>query len=215
MPQRWITFPQPNLSFRLVEANFNALAVEKPRRINALTLCTELENTSLLRMLIGRRFWVGQILGFRRVFFSFDSDFYFSALLQGYGLTILVLQRIFNANLFLKVIRPFDCDLRFVWHRWNDSRNDFFDFSGEGYRRFLESILRILRLITHCGFLYYPAGFYAHSSDMALPIEMLTSSALCRSPRPTWKLRFVVDDPGVRSLTECESCGAHKYIVEG
>jgi len=50
-----ITFPQPNLIFRRVEANFNALAVEKPLRISALSLSTGCENTSLLRMLIGRR----------------------------------------------------------------------------------------------------------------------------------------------------------------
>ena len=45
-----------NLISRRVVANFNVLIVEKPLRISALTLFIGLENTSLLRMLIGRRF---------------------------------------------------------------------------------------------------------------------------------------------------------------
>ena len=87
-----ITFPQPNLIFRRVEANFNALAVEKPLRISALTLSTGRENTSLLRMLIRRRFRVGRILGFCRVFFGFDCDLYFSTRLEGYGCTPMALR---------------------------------------------------------------------------------------------------------------------------
>jgi hypothetical protein len=40
------------------------------------------------------------------VFFCFDCDRYFRSGLQGYGLAILVLERIFDANLFVEMIPP-------------------------------------------------------------------------------------------------------------
>ena len=109
-------------------------------------------------------FWVR--LGFRRLFFGFDCDLYVSALLQRYGLAILVLQTIFDANLFVEIIRSFDCNLRFIGHRWNDSRYDFFDLSGKRDRRLFGSFFRLSWLITHRAVSFpYPAGFYVHSNS--------------------------------------------------
>ena len=64
------------------------------------------------------------IFGFRSRFVCSNRNIDFSAGFESNGLSILVLQGVFNANLFVKIIRTFDRDLclfRLLW----DYRRDY------------------------------------------------------------------------------------------
>ena len=116
---------------------------------------------------------LGLLFGVNRGLISFDRDFYFCPRLQFYFFSILIFQRIIYSNLFVKMVRPFNGDLCFLWNNWRDRRYDLFDDTWECNRRLVGFIILSAIIAHHTSYSLTPGHSTASSG---LPILCSSSS---------------------------------------
>jgi len=124
-----------------------------------MLLGTDLENRRPAeRGVGGRERWSGMqlvcdevlsVLGNGGFWFGFDGDVDFRALLETNGLAIGVVQRVFDANLLIQFVGPFDGNLNLFRRTRAMGTNDLFNDAGKRDGCFIRRFGLVVELAVH------------------------------------------------------------------